>query len=500
MSIKPKPTAETKFIMNLLDSMVLDRAALIKQQMQEKRNLDVECGYPTEPSIQNYIDLYEREGIATRCNDLMPDECWSVDPDIFESFGAETASEIALKELNERISLYHYMHRLDRTAGYCTYSVMLYGIIDGRDLATAAPGFTDAGPGQGRGRPLSRPVDLAYLRIFDETNVDIVELETNESSPRLGRPKMYKIKFADVSSNVSNPSAGLKKNKTVTRDVHWSRVHHFADNCRGNENFGVPRLKPYYNRILDLRKLLGGSAEMFYKGAFPGLALETPQGIAEDVELDIDTIKDEMEMYFEKLKRYIAFKNLNVKSLAPQVASPDDHIMNQFRALAMTAGCPLRVLLGTEEGRLASNQDARNWNKKVRRRQGNVLTPLMCRPVITRIQQFGVLPPVKFNYNWQDLDAPTREDQADIAVKIANALFKYTASSAGKYVIGPEAFLSMVLGFTPDQVKEALKKLNPKMAGAVTGPQQANGAMGKKKPSKQSTDPTMSAATGQSKA
>lgn len=498
MSAKPTKTQKDQIMEAFIGNLLLDRAALVNRLKQQNEiDLDEECGYPKVLTSRDYLEMIEREGIAKRYACLYPEECWSVDPDIFETWGEEdTSAEKKLNKLFRKTKAFHYLHRVDEVSGYASYGLLYMAFNDGRMPDQPVRGIQEGPPV--RGRPpaaAGEPVDLMFLRVFDQTRCKIIEKEKNPKSPRHGEPTMYEIDFADPT--------GVEDGVTTTdkMKVHWSRVIHVADNRVSSELFGEPRLKPVFNRLKDLKKLLGGSAEMFYKGAFPGIALETPDGLADDVDLKIDDIKAEMREYYMKLKRFIALRNLKVKSLAPNVAPPQEHILGQFQALAVAAGCPLQILMGMQEGRLQSNQDSRNWNKKLRMRQRQYLTPMLLQPFIDRLVLLGVIDDIEWIIDWPDLNAPTQEDRADIAVKLCNALFKYTASSAGKFVIGPKALLTMILGLSPAQVKIAMSDLNAAMAGAVpaAGPLAA-GARGKLRPSTQSRDPTMSAATGQSKA
>lgn len=495
MSAKPPKTPETTQLIKVVNNLLLDRAALINRlREREAININEECGYPDQLRNEDYINLIERNGLAKRCNALYPDECWTVDPEVYVTYDVEeeTAGEKKWKDLEERLALWHYFHRADEVSGMCSWGLLYIAFNDGRKLDQPVPGSD----GPRRGRPPLAPsqLDVNFLRVFDETRCKIVETDDDERSPRHGLPTMYQINFADPLKIIDPGASNVISTQEWTR-VHWSRIIHLADGRVSSELWGTPRLKNLYNHLADYRKVLGGAAEMFWKGAFPGIALETPDGLPDDIDLEVDKIKVEMQAYYKKLKRYIAFRNLKVKSLAPQVADPTGHIMAILQTIAACLGCPMRVLIGTEEGRLASSQDSRTWNKKVRRRQTTYLTPMLIRPFIERLVAVGVLPDEKYIIEWPDLDSPTKGDQADIFVKICNALFKYTASSAGKFVIGPKALLSMVGGFTPAQIKIAMSTLNSEMTGPTPVAQNAaQGARGKTRPSTQSRDPTMQAA------
>ena len=72
-----------------------------------------------------------------------------------------------------------------------------------------------------------------------------------------------------------------------TADVHWTRILHVADNRKTSEIFGMPRLHVVYNNVLEIKKITGSSGEMFYKGAYPGYAIEAVDDVTSGVQLDL---------------------------------------------------------------------------------------------------------------------------------------------------------------------------------------------------------------------
>src|SRR6185312_3650467 len=152
----------------------------------------------------------------------------------------------------------------------------------------------------------------------------------------------------------------------ATVRVHWSRVIHIADNLRNSEIFGVPRMQPVYNRLLDLRKLYGGSAEMYWAGAFPGLSLETNPQLGGDVLIDQSAVRSMMGQYRNGLQRYLQLTGMSAKVLSPTVVDPTQQVDKQIEAICIELTIPVRVFKGSERGELASNQDDSTWNDRVR--------------------------------------------------------------------------------------------------------------------------------------
>lgn len=449
---KSSYTANFSFL-NPSDPTFLIRRDLIDLLIDPRREIDRECGYPFDITPLMYHMLYERDGISKRVVSLIPEESWAMDPEIFEDSNEKTFTdfEIAWKELEQRLNMYHVMHRADELSGIGRYGVLLLGLADGQDYSTPVPGINDRGE---KDPTFKGKNQLLFVRAFDETAVRVNMRESNMANPRFGKPTMYTLVFKDLDIT-DLAGAGIATIGDVTKRVHWTRLVHIADNLQMSEVYGTPRMKPVFNRICDIRKLMGSSAEMFWKGGFPGLSFELHPGIG-DAELDMKSLRDELDRYSNGLQRYLALAGMSAKTLAPQVADPVPHITSQLEHIAITLGIPKRVFFGSEEAKISSSQDTRTWNKRLSRRQEKYLTPRVVRPIIDRLVTLGVLPePKQYEVYWPDLNVSTDLEQAQKALVQAQALAQY-ASGGGASVMSPESFLSVVLGLDAGTVAEIM--------------------------------------------
>ena len=112
-------------------------------------------------------------------------------------------------------------------------------------------------------------------------------------------------------------------------------------------------LEAIFNRMEDIEKLVGGDAEMFWKGARPGF-----QGMVDkDFEFDDALKEDLMNQVFEyenDLKRILINKGVDLKLLAQQISDPANHMDVQLICVSAVTGIPKRMLSGSERGELAS--------------------------------------------------------------------------------------------------------------------------------------------------
>jgi hypothetical protein len=238
-------------------------------------------------------------------------------------------------------------------------------------------------PPKGKGQQL----DLLFLRAFDESLVQIVQYEADLRNPRFGLPVMYRITLNDpreLHSGIGLPLATIR--------VHWSRVIHLADNLGSSEIFGVPRMRPVFNRLIDLAKVYGASAQGYWYGAFMGLAFTTHPQLGGDVKIDVAQMRQQSRDYFKRLNRAITASGMNVQPLAPQVSDPTAQIKALLECIAMQLRVPMRVFMGSERGELASSQDMQAHNGRLAFRQNNYLTPRVIIPFVDRLISVGVLP------------------------------------------------------------------------------------------------------------
>jgi len=447
----------TQMVMNVMTS----RWQWMQQRMDgANRDLDKDCGYNSNPDVADYRIYYEKEGLAARAVNVLPDECWSLYPDMWEDDdeGTDTPFEAKWKEIQKKHKIWHYLHRIDRMSGIGRFGVLVIGFDDmrpGDNLEKPVPGI-DLRTGEPDGMTQER--NITFLRCFAEDDAQIAKLVTDETSPRYGLPELYRINFI-------NPAAfagtGLLSaaDGTITQSVmvHWTRCLHVADNRSNAETHGTPRQQQIFNRLHDLRKLLGASAEMFWKGGFPGYSIEAMPDVIEDGDLDMDTVKDQLFKYMNGLQRYVGLTGMTMKSLAPQVSDPTAHILQQLIALCATIGVPLRIFLGSEAGHLASSQDSTTWNRRLGHRQEAYLTPMLIDPFVERLIAVGVLPrPAQWKIEWRDLNAMSDKDRADVAVKKAQAILQYVTSGA-ETIIPPLEFFTYVLEMPLEQAKQIME-------------------------------------------
>lgn len=399
-----------------------------------QKNIEKECGHPDAVTVDDCFTAFTRGDIAKRIISIYPDECWGENPEVYESeTEEETEFEKAWEEIQQKFSLYSYLHRADVLSGIGRFGVLLLGLSDGLDMSLPVP--------------TGRKLELLYVRPFEEKYAKVKSVEMDVHNPRFGKPVLYTLTFQNETD------FGPTQMQNI--DVHWTRVIHFADNRTNSDVYGLPRLEKVYNRWVDLKKVSGGAAEMFWKGGFPGLSVEAlpTEG---DVDFDEEATKEQLQNYMNGLQRYIATVGMSVKSLAIQIADPRPHMEVQIRLIAIATGIPWRIFMGVEVGQLASEQDMRAWNRRLKKRREQYLNPFVLLPFVERLVEYGILPkPAQIEIHWPDLNSPTDLDKAAVAEKQTSALAKYVQSGVD-LMVPPFFFLTLVLGLSDEEAQACI--------------------------------------------
>lgn len=420
-----------------------------------RRDIDKECGYLADPKPKHFKEMWEGFGLAARVVNLMPQACFSVKTDIYETERPrDTPFEKKVNALisHPDISLLRECQKADALSRLGEFGGIYLGFDDGSRPDRIAPGLNEDGTAKPRrGRP--RATELLYMTAMDQTILTVKETENDQGSRRYGLPKMYEMVLQ------SKDSYGTVNEKA--QDVHWSRIVHVAE-CEGASKWlAIPMMKRIFPQLLDVRKILGGSAEMFWKGGFPGIAATVdPRFIEAGVEVNDEEVSEDMQRYLEGLQRSLVGVGFQYTQLSPGVADPTQHLMMQFQVIATSIGVPLRVFLGSEEAKLASGQDAKAWNSRVAERQNNYLTHKLIKPLINRLIYTGVVPPPKnedvngfpdYKVFWPDVARPDADETSTVADRRAASLMKYVTSKAYQ-VMQPSDFLRFVLGYEAQEV------------------------------------------------
>lgn len=462
---------EVQNLMPAVNQLLSSRSRAIASLIDPRRNVDKEFRYPQAIGPVDYMEQFRRNGLARRVVEVYPLECWATRPCVYETEDEtqETDFETAWSDIVDAFQVYDYLKRADVLSGIGRYGVILLGLNDGAtDLTTpvrdgAGPEFDDdqtEGPAQPQRK-------LTYIRVMPETLAMVSSWQTDPANPRYGQPETYTLSMVDP----EEVGAGSTFGDLGTAEVHWTRIIHLADGCLSSEVLGTPRMQSTFNWLLDVKKVAGADAEGYYQGAFPGLSIESSMDLTQGtVQYDLDKTKQSALDYLNGLQRILTLVGFQAKSLSPQVVDPTPHIDNLVKLIAATIGVPLRVLLGSEVGQLAGEQDTGRWNDRIQGRQNEYLVPNVLRRFVDRLIWLGVLPKPKDTYTaeWEQITNDTEAERVDLAGKKITTINAYVSGGA-EQELAPVDFWTKIMGLEQDEA-EAIMENAQKNAANVNAP------------------------------
>ena len=435
-------------------SAVLQRSKLasaLGKQFNGKRDIYEALGYQKNPKYDDYYSMYDRQDIAGRLIDMPSSATWRNEPDVVETDDEEknTPFEQAWGDLSDRLRIWHYFERVDRLAGIGRYAVLVIGTKG--ETALNEPLLPNS---------LSSPDDILYVAPFSEQSAPVESFCVDPINERYGKPEYYKIDFQGDLRNEENKSTD---SSTL---VHHSRVLHIAEGLLEDEVYGRPRLKRVLNLLNDMSKVVGGSAEMFWQGAFKGLHASIDADADFDPSgVEAERLTEEIDEYIHGLRRYIRTRGMDITQLTGETPDPSGIFDVLVSLIAGASGIPKRMLLGAERGELASSQDEINFNANIAERQQHFAEPLVLRPFIDRLIEYGALPEPKEPYEilWPNLFALSEVEIADLALKRADTLTKYANSPMSEEIMPIPEFRRELMGLEGLPSNEDLKHFEDRL-------------------------------------
>ena len=418
-----------------VQSALTSRAQLASRAGQHfagERDLYETMGYPRHVTVDDFVSAYNRQDIAARIVDAYPDATWREAP---EAVG-DDAFQKAFADMDNRLQVWRMMHRADRLGNLGHYGVIVMGLDGGQPMYE---------PVRGRG------FKLIYAQPHSERTAQITRWNSDPASPRYGKPELYR-----VTTGVNWTGAGAGQKDVI---VHHSRVIHFAERALEDESIGTPRLERIWNRLMDLDKLLGSGAEIYWQNAAMIMQLKADLDVQWDPE-EQAALTSQIEEMQHGLRRWLRTRGIDAQNIAPglQGADPSTVIDRELDMIAGATGVPKRILIGSESGELASSQDENNWTGRVTERREQYAGPSIAEAFIGWCVQHGCLPAGYQGIQWPENDTLGEDARAEIANKNAQAIATYANAPGAELLVTPQEFRETLgyktplPGFAEDEV------------------------------------------------
>ena len=405
------------------------------------------CQYPEQITFDMFFRMYSRNNIAARVIETFPDYSWSVMPFVTDEGGEKSQFSKSVATLlstqykmqdGVKQSLLASMKQLDVLGGIGGESLLVFGFADGRRMSEEVSG--------------AKGTEIAWIKLLHNGQFEIEKRDEDETSATFGDVILYKTKEFRTTGdlNFGNQIAS-------GRSIHASRCVHFKES--NGLSYGTSRIQKCYNQLLDITKLSGASAEVYWLGAFSGLSIETdPQASLSDE--SYNTMKDETTKYFDGLARSLIFEGATSKLLYPAIVSPKDHFDLQITMISIATGIPRRFLTGAEAAKLASQQDTLNWMERVTNRREMFVGPKVVSPVVQRCIDAGVIRKPAgntFSVVWPRIQSLALNERADASRNMTAAWLSYFSSGMAE-IVPFRVFLLNACGFSENESEDIERK------------------------------------------
>lgn len=430
---------QTAFLLQMNNTLVrrAEIAAGLGKQFGGDRDLYEAFGYKINPQYEDYLNIYERDGLGTRIVDAVSDETWRERPVLVEGEKVKIDElddpgplQKAFAELDDQFHLLSAFNEVDAACGISRFGLIFLGL----------PGNLED--------EIKGKAKLMYVNVYDEGNAQIDEMSIvrDPANARFGLPDRYQIAVDDKTKSYKN--------------VHWSRVVHVkegTDKRSYRRVYGNARLKNMINRLWDLEKVVGSGSEAFWLLIRKGLAITAKEGMTLPAAgtPEYNDLVDEIEEYEHGLSRIMKLMGLDVKDLGSDPVTSRDQFDVITDYLAGTSRIPKRILLGSERGELASSQDEFNFGAFIKSRQTKFAEPFILRPTLDRLGELGLLKvPPKYTVVWKSLFQLTDMDKSTIASNVANAI-NTVSGGAAETVMPLDVYAQRYLDYKPSPEDQA---------------------------------------------
>lgn len=440
-----------------------------------KRDYYDVLGYPEHITAEDFLRRYERQDVAQTLVNKPATTTWRNQPEITDDHDTddETDFEEDVQKLMDGehldTTLLKYFEWADRITGIGEYGLLMMFYKDNTSL--------DQEVNQSA---LSGPEDLIACRPIGQTEVVGWDLVDDPQKDRYGYPETYTIE-------IESPGAGRGETETEEKTVHHSRIIHIVENPKRFELKGTPRLEPVYNRLIDLEKVIGAAAEMFWSSAEPRWHADVRDDFEDLTGEDYDKFESQVQEAIHGLRKVVQTKGMDLEVLDGQTPDPSGVVDVIYQQIAGQSEIPQSMLKGNETGERATTQDMAGWYGRVEERQRQFGEPMILRRFFDRQIKFGVVrPPKDGTYDVEFPPLWTASDKEEAETRYSNARAMKEAQNAITMGADAESVFKDVLGWdVPEKYLEQQEEDDQSQPPAGPAPASATATAATEPPEQQ---------------
>lgn len=407
-----------------------------------KRDIYDIYGYKVIRDFNVYFQAYRYQDIANRIVNTISRSCWRDGLSLVVKDKPVLEDDMAA--LN-RQGLILQLEKADILNRIGRFSLLYIGI-----------------PGQDPEKPISKvtgklAIEEVFFAPFAEDGINVNKWDTDITSSRYGMPILYTIQ----------PKNRGEKDRDILVDaktVHWSRVVVLSEGALDSGLEGISSLEPVLNRLDDLNKTIGGSAEAYFRNARGKIALEASPDFKSTLTPEMKKdLEEEVEAFTNGWQDFMRLAGITSKVLTTPQFDPTGAIRGALNAISGATGIPMRILTGEGAGQLAGNEDKASYNQLISDRQkqwcsGWILSALVI------LNKAGLFPdlPENVDVSWPINEVLNEKDKSMVNKQNSAALLNiakaFEIESPVKHSVSMEQVMEQIFGFKylPDLVDENL--------------------------------------------
>lgn len=353
-------------------------------------NIFLDYGYPGQLGFFQYWNMYRRFGIAKSVVELPADLTWMRIPKI-------ESSDQFMREFNrlaDLLSFWIRMHAIDKRQRVGRYAGMFMRVRDGRS------------PEKPIETKLNGIGSIMQIVPLYEGQLDVNEVDSDPMSETYGLPTMYQFNAGNVGSRDNNLSGSFA--------IHPDRIVIVSEDADNGGIYGTSALEAPYNSLMDLRKILGGGAEGFYKNSAQNIVFDLKDGSsAKANQALLDRFNEQYDEFaHNRQRRAMWTPGMDAKTLDSTLIQPKEFFFNSLYDVSASSKIPATILIGQQTGRLASSEDSRSLLSMINSRRENFGTEAINAMLDWFIER-GVLPMAPYEVKWDDLLALSKKEQLE---------------------------------------------------------------------------------------
>ncbi len=407
-------------------------AAMLGASQFAERDIYDTFDWPERPDEKLFYATYRPNPFAAPIVDRPAFTTWRDGPTIRDrdprtdnenGNETETAFETAVTRANRELDLWSYGERLDRLAGIGRYGLLVFVTDD-----ISSPDDLDSELGKGA---VSNGLDsVTQIKVFSEVSVDNIEwggIDAAEAG-RWGLPIRYSIDFSSEATN----DDGADSDEAVYSVHHSRTIAVPATRLLDDDFFAPSRLEGCLNPLRDIEKVLGSVAELAFRGADKGLAVNFgPEKVDTSVQ-SFDAMDEELQDWYHGLQPWVKMVGADsIQTLGGEIADPSAVIDKNLSAIAANTGIPKRIFEGDPAGALAAAaEDTQAYFGMIQERREEYATPHIVKALVDWLTDHGVIDGPgsqgQYDVEWEALRVLSEKEQAELENNRATAWAEFT--------------------------------------------------------------------------